>query len=299
MVYVFALSAGLCYALASVFQHRVAAAQPAEMSLRPRLLLELVKRPMWLFGITLDIGAYLLEAAALAVGSIVVVQPLLVSGLLFALPLSAIGGRRRPGRPEWIAALAVTVGIAVFVTVGAPEGGSSHAPLWGWAIVFAGCGSLALGAIFLTRNAPPHYRALGLAFATGACYACTAALTKSVVDILGDHGVGGAISSWELYVLLAISVAGLLLNQSAFQAGHLAASLPALAVTNPVLSSIIGITLFGEQLGATGPLAVGVTLVAVLVMIGGTIALARSPLVTGEDADEGEGAHPAITPAAP
>jgi drug/metabolite transporter (DMT)-like permease len=198
VVYVFALSAGLCYALASVFQHHVAAAQPSEMSLRPRLLLELVKRPMWLFGIVLDVGAYLLEAAALAVGSIVVVQPLLVSGLLFALPLSAIGGRRRPGRTEWVAAVAVTVGIATFVTVGAPEGGSSHAPLWGWAIVFAACGTIAVTAIVATRNSAPHYRALGLAFATGACYACTAALTKSVVDILGDHGVGGALSSWEL-----------------------------------------------------------------------------------------------------
>jgi drug/metabolite transporter (DMT)-like permease len=295
MVYVFALGAGLCYALASVLQHRVAAAQPSEMSLRPRLLLELVKRPLWLLGIALDVGAYLLEAAALAVGTIVVVQPLLVSGLLFALPLSAIGGRRRPGRPEWIAAVAVTAGIATFVTVGAPEGGSSHAPLWGWAIVFTACLSIAGTAIVVTRHAPPHYRALGLAFATGACYACTAALTKSVVDLLGDHGVGGVLGAWETYALAVFSVLGLLLNQSAFQAGHLAASLPALAVTNPVLSSIIGLTLFGEELGATGPVAVGVTLAAVAVMLAGTVALARSPLVTGEE----EHSHPAITPAAP
>jgi drug/metabolite transporter (DMT)-like permease len=295
VVYVFALGAGLCYALASVLQHRVAAAQPSEMSLRPRLLLELVKRPMWLFGVSLDIGAYLLEAAALSVGSIVVVQPLLVSGLLFALPLSALGGRRRPGRPEWTAAAAVTIGIATFVTVGAPSGGSSHAPVWQWAIVFAGCGSIAGFAIVATRHAPPHYRALGLAFATGACYACTAALTKSVVDILGDHGVGGMVGAWETYALAVISVFGLLLNQSAFQAGHLAASLPALAVTNPVLSCIIGLTLFDETLGASGPFELGLTIVAAVVMLLGTIALARSPLVTGEE----DGRHPAITPAVP
>jgi drug/metabolite transporter (DMT)-like permease len=295
MVYVFALGAGLCYALASVLQHEVAAEQPPEMALRPRLLLALVKRPLWLFGIALDVGAYLLEAAALAVGSIVIVQPLLVSGLLFALPLSAIGGRRRPGRVEWVAAIAVTAGIATFVVVGAPEGGSSHAPLWGWAIVFAGCIALAGTAIVVTRRAPPHYRALGLAFATGACYACTAALTKSVVDLLGAHGVGGILTAWETYALAAFSVAGLLLNQSAFQAGHLAASLPALAVTNPVLSCIIGVALFGEHLGATGPLAIGVTALAVVVMLVGTVALARSPLVIGEEGD----VRPATTPAAP
>ncbi len=121
----------------------------------------------------------------------------------------------------------------------------------------------------------------------------TAALTKTVVDVLGDHGVSGVVGAWETYALAIVSVAGLLLNQSAFQAGHLAASLPALTVTNPVLSSIIGVTLFGETLGASGPLAITVTATAVVVMIAGTISLSRSPLVTGEDA------HPAITPAAP
>ena len=121
MVVVFALGAGLCYALASVMQHHVAAQQAPELSLRPRLILELVKRPLWLAGIVLDVGAYLLEAAALSVGSIVVVQPLLVSGLLFALPLSAIGGVGKPGRQEWVAAVALTLGIAVFVTVGSPQ----------------------------------------------------------------------------------------------------------------------------------------------------------------------------------
>ncbi len=293
MVVVLALGAGLCYALASVMQHTVAAQQPPELSLRPRLILELVKRPLWLAGIVLDIGAYLLEAAALSVGSIVVVQPLLVSGLLFALPLSAIGGVGKPGRREWVAAVALTLGIAVFVTVGSPSGGDSQAPIWQWAIVFAICGSIATAAVIFSRGSAPHVRALSLAFATGATYAVTAALTKTVVDTLGDHGVSGVIGAWETYALALVSIAGLILNQSAFQAGHLAASLPALAVTNPVLSSIIGITLFGETLGATGPIAITLTAGAVVVMIAGTISLSRSPLVTGEHA------HPAITPAAP
>lgn len=296
MVYVFALSAGLCYALASVLQHRVAAAQPAKMALRPRLLVELFKRPMWLFGTALDVGAYLFEAAALSVGSIVIVQPLLVSGLLFALPLSAIGGRRKPGRREWTAAVAVTAGIAVFVVVGAPHGGSSSSPLWKWAIVFGVCGSIVAIAIAIavSRTRAPNYRALALAVATGATYAVTAALTKTVVDVLGAQGVDGIFSTWETYALAVVSIAGLLLNQSAFQAGHLAASLPALAVTNPVLSCIIGLALFGEQFGATGLVPVALTAVAVVVMIGGTIALARSPLVTGEGAE-----HPPLTPASP
>ena len=100
-----------------------------------------------------------------------------------------------------------------------------------------------------------------------------------------------------MYALAAFAIGGLILNQSAFHAGHLAASLPALAVTNPVLSSILGITLFEEQLQAHGILQYTVTAAAGVVMLAAVVRLARSPFVAGDG--DGEGGHPAITPAAP
>ena len=296
MAFVFALGAGLCYAIASVFQHKVAAAAPAHMSLRPGLLVELIKHPMWLFGISLDIGAYFLEAAALSVGSIVLVQTLLVSGLLFALPLSAIGRETKPGRSEWLAAAALAAGIAIFLSVGEPIGSSGTATGWEWALGFGFCMAIAAFAVVFTRGAQPHNRALGLAVATGACYACTAALTKQVVDFLAHHSVESLFIHWPVYALAVFSVTGLLLNQSAFNAGHLAASLPALAVTNPILSSFLGIILFEEHLKAHGVLQYVVVAGAVAVMLGGVVRLARSPFVTGEDDAMG---HPPVTPASP
>lgn len=297
MAFVFALSAGLCYAVASVFQHKVAAAAPAHMSLRPGLILEVMRHPIWLFGIALDFGAYFLEAAALANGSVVLVQTLLVSGLLFALPLSAIGRTTRPRSRDWGAALVLAIGIAVFLGVGEPQGGNASATTMEWLLAFGFCLSIVAGAVILTRNARPHNRALGLAVATGACYACTAVLTKQVVDLLDDHTFFEIFGRWPVYALAAFAVAGLILNQSAFHAGHLAASLPALAVTNPLLSSILGIALFEEQLQAHGILQYTITALAVVAMLIAVIQLARSPFVAGEG--EGDGGHPAITPAAP
>jgi drug/metabolite transporter (DMT)-like permease len=296
MAYVFALSAGLCYAIASVFQHKVAQAAPSNLSLSPRLLLEVVRHPIWLFGITLDIGAYFLEAAALANGSIVLVQTLLVSGLLFALPLSAIGREHRPTRHDWFAALAVVLGIVVFLGVGDPSDGHYHATTLDWVIAFSVCGSIIVTMVVVTRHARPHYRALGLAVATGASYALTAALTKQVVHIVERHGFGGLPYHWPTYGLAVFSIVGLILNQSAFNAGHLAASLPALAVTNPILSSILGVALFDESLSAHGILQYTITAAAVVVMLTGVVRLARSPFVAGED---DEPRHPAITPASP
>jgi drug/metabolite transporter (DMT)-like permease len=293
VAYLFALGAGLCYAIASVFQHRVAAAAPKSLSLSPRLLLEVMRHPIWLFGIALDVGAYFLEALALANGSLVLVQTLLVSGLLFALPLSAIGRADRPGRSDWFAAAAVAGGIGVFLAVGDPTDGHGRATALDWVIAFSICGAIIVAMVVATRNALPHYRALGLAVATGASYALTAALTKQVVTIIDLHGVEGLFMRWPVYALAVFSIVGLILNQSAFNAGHLAASLPALAVTNPVLSSILGVALFGESLAAHGILQYAITALAVVVMVGGVIRLARSPFVAGEEG------HPPLTPASP
>ena len=284
MAIALALLAGLSYAGASVLQQRVASEQPPELSLRPALLLALVRRPLWLLGIALDVAAYGFEAGALATGTVVTVAPLLVSGLLFALPLSTIGHGRRVTRHEWFPAIAVTGGLAVFVIVGSPEGDRSTASLGAWIASGAVVTVIAGALVALAVKTAGARRALYLGVATGTVYGFTAILTKATVDQF-DDGVVQVFGHWQVYALLTVSAVGLLLNQSAFQAGHVAASLPAIAVTNPVLSCIFAVTMFDEHLDAHGPLAVTVTAAAIAAMAVGTIALARSPLVTHESVE--------------
>ena len=104
-------------------------------------------------------------------------------------------------------------------------------------------------------------------------------LTKATVDLFGDDfgSIIGIFLHWQPYALAIVSVAGLILNQSAFQAGHVAASLPVISVANPVLSSTFGVVLFGEMLGAHGVFEWTVTVVAIVTMIAGTVLLAQSP----------------------
>ncbi len=279
---VLALSAGLCYALAAVVQQRVAAQQPPELSLSPRLIVALAQRPLWLAGIAVDLGAYCLEAAALGVGSVLVVGPLLASGLLFALPFASFRTGRRVSRREMIPAAFVTVGLAVYVIVGSPGGNSSHASHFAWIIAagFVIISSSIAVAVGL-RSTEPGHRAVCYGLATGIIYSLTAVLTKATVDRL-QPGVWPIFTHWQLYALLIASVVGLILNQSAFQAGHVAASLPVISVTNPVLASIMGVVLFGEHLNAGGTLGWAVSAVAIVAMISGTVWLAHSPLVTEE-----------------
>ncbi|MEX0663588.1 MAG: DMT family transporter [Acidimicrobiia bacterium] len=286
-----ALVGGGCYATAAVLQQRVAVEQPVELALSPRLIGRLVRRPLWLLGIAFDIAAYAFEAAALGVGSVVVVGPVLVSSLLFAIPLATVGKPARVTRRDLSAAVLVVVGLSVFVGVGDPHGSSSVASTTAWIIAGAAIALIAGTAVAFGRRArKASERALLFGLATGTIYALTAVLTKATVDLF-DHGVVDAFSHWQPYVLVTVSIAGLVLNQSAFQAGHLAASLPAISVTNPVLSAMLGVALFDERFGASGVPAVAATVVAVVVMIVGTLRLARSPLVT-----EAHGASAAALP---
>jgi drug/metabolite transporter (DMT)-like permease len=279
---VLALGAGLCYAIAAVVQQRVAAQQPPELSLSLRLIVQLARRPLWLAGIGVDIFAYLMEAAALGVGSVVVVGPLLASGLLFALPFASFRTGRRVTRHEMVPAVMVTAGLALYVVVGAPGGNASHASRLEWLVAATGVALGAGIAVFLGRRAKePGRRAIYYGLATGIVYSLTAVLTKATVDRLGTD-VYPILGHWQLYALLFASVIGLVLNQSAFQAGHVAASLPVISVINPVLSSAMGILLFGEHLDAHGLVASLVAGGAIVAMLVGTCWLARSPLVTEE-----------------
>ncbi|MGY1604751.1 DMT family transporter [Geodermatophilus sp. SYSU D00815] len=269
---VLALVAAALFAVASAVQQRSAAALPDARGLR--LLPALLRSPRWWAGNAADTGGYLAQAAALGLGSLLLVQPLLVTTVLFALPLGARWGGRRLRRADWAWAAVLVAALALFVVTGDPTAGTDTAGWRRWlpawlvlAVVVGGC---LLGAAL--RRGPS--RAVLLAVTTGVAYGLAAALTKGVVDRL-DEGPVAVLTDWTTYALVAALVGGTLVQQSAFQAGPLGASLPAATVGEPVVAALIGITVLGERLDADGA---EWALVAVLVaaMAAATVALARS-----------------------
>ncbi|MGE0300155.1 DMT family transporter [Pseudonocardia sp.] len=286
-----ALLAALLFAIASAVQQNTAAEVPDDVAGGLGLIRVLVRRPWWWIGTLSDVGGYVAQAAALAVGSLVLVQPLLVTTLLFALPLGArwSGRALRPADRAWAVLLAAS--LAVFVAVGEPTAGADRAPLEAWLPTAAVLGAVLVaclvGAAVSKRQRRGTVRAFLLAVATGVLYGITAALTKGVVTEL-DGGILRLLATWETYALAVVAVSGTLLQQSAFQAGDLAASLPAITVGEPVVGVAIGLTVLGEQLQADGvewlviALAVGLAVTA-------TVALARA--TAREAAPSGEGLH--------
>jgi drug/metabolite transporter (DMT)-like permease len=158
---VFALGAAGLYGLGNALEHREVVDTEADGRLHVGLLGRLARRPLWVLGMFGDIGAYGFQAAALAYGSLLVVQPLLVCGLLVALPLNARWTRRRIRRSEWVAA---------FLIEASPSGGTAHAPFGDWVQVGGSIAALIVLAIMGAARTHGHVRAALLGFAAGALF---------------------------------------------------------------------------------------------------------------------------------
>ncbi len=277
-----AVLAALLFAVASVAQRGAAADVPDDAARGGRLVSRLVRSRRWWAGAVGDTAAFAVQAAALGIGSVLLVQPILVTTLLFALPLEArLSGRSvTVERRRWAGALVVA--LALFVIVGRPTAGVDRAPVSHWlpvglvlALAMVAC---VIGA---GRRRGPRRAAL-LAAAAGLAYGLVGALTKSVVALLST-GVVPLLRGWETWALLVAVGVGTLLQQIAFGAGPLSASLPAVTVGEPLGAGLIGLLVLGEHIRATGP-ALVLIVVLVAVMMLATIALARGSTAVADTA---------------
>lgn len=275
MAIIAALGAALLYGLGSVLQQRSAALVGAEQSLKVSLVARLARRPQWLGGIACDLGGYALQFVALALGELVLVQPVLVSSLLFALPLGAAMNHRGLTGREWAGALLVVGGLSSFLVAASPAPGVARASAAAWAVTLPATLVPAGVLVALASKSSGGARAALLGAAAGISYGLTASLTKGVAGAF-DGGLVQGFISWELYVLVVVGLATLVVGQSAFQAGPLSASLPVVSVAEPVVGILIGAFAYGEALAA-GWAARAFEVLGLAAMAGGIVLLTRAP----------------------
>lgn len=277
---VFALLAALFIAISDAVQQRLAYDVSDGRVGAIALFAQLLRNPRWWLGSLVAAVGFALQAAALGLGSVVLVQALFVTSLLFALPISARLGHRKVTRSEWTWAVLLAGGVAVLVTVGEPQEGQSRAPLEIWIWVAATIGPALMLCILLSHLWSGPVRAVLLGIVAGSMWGLFSVLTKGVVDRLGD-GISALLHTPELYAGVLVAIAATMWQQSAFQAGTLTASLPTLTVAEPVVGSVLGIVVLGETL-ETNDVGRFVLVVAVVVMAVATVALARGAAASTE-----------------
>ncbi|MBI3212236.1 MAG: DMT family transporter [Mycobacterium sp.] len=269
-----ALLAALCAAVGIVVRQLATQHVPEEHGMSSVMVSALLRNPMWWAGTGSAVAGYVFQALALSFGSLLLVAPLLVSSLLFALPLSARAAGVRVTRGEWLWAIVLTAGLALFVLVGRPREGHFTPTTAAWLIVAVVCVPLITLCVVGAARTIGTRRAVLLAVAVGVMFALVALLTKLCAHRLETTGLGAMLSTTAPYLLVLVAATGTVLQQSAFHAGALQTSVPTMLVLEPVFAVLLGILVLGEQLTAHGPAVLALP-VAVAAMLAGTIALGR------------------------
>ena len=270
-----ALAGAFCYALAAALQHHEASRATTRGVAHPRLLWQLARRPLWLAGIAatgLGAGLHLL---ALSHGPLTLVQPLGVTGLLFAVPLAAALGHHRVQFRELLAAVVVLAGLAALLGAWPTGAGTQLVgpeAVAGFLVTAAGLAAATAAAAAAITG---HARSLSLAVGAGIAFGSTSALARVLMQLDGHADAGASMALAGAGIAL-LAPAGFLLTQSAYRAGGLAAALATVTVVDPLVAAGGGVLLLHEPFPATPGQAVAAAIGAAVVTVGITV-LARSP----------------------
>jgi hypothetical protein len=279
VVYLLGLAAALINAVASILQRLGVEVAPGESGLDSHLFLRMIRRSVWIFGFVLMLAGFIAQATALHLGSLAVVQPLLVTELVFIVGALWLW-YAMPIQPRDLAAsVAAAAGLACFLVAASPVSGPRMPSDRLWLVVGLVIIALAVVLVVTGLRGPGWWRALWFGAAASVGFALTAALTKTTTDLL-THGWGTLFESWPLYALAVLGLSSFLMMQQAFHVGPFAASQSTLILVNPFASIVIGAVLFGDHLH-TNLAAIVFEVLGLGVMVGGALALSTSPMIVG------------------
>jgi hypothetical protein len=271
---ILSLIAALLFAAASVLQQRGTAGISDADALGASMLGALVRQPVWVLGIVADIAGFCVQAAALAVGSLLLVQPLLVTTLLFALPMAARVAHRRLSEQEWVWSGALVISLVVFVVMGEPTAGREDPSFRAWLPTIVLVIPLVAACVFAASGLPHGTRrSLVLAVAAGVLLGVSAPLTKSAIAGFDDGLVEG-LSRWELWGMALTASLGTFWQQSSYQAGDVQTSLPAVTVLKPLVAMALGLTIYEETL-KIGGIGDVLLIASIVTMVMATVILGR------------------------
>lgn len=267
-----ALGAATLFGLATALQHHQARAVAPSTS--PGLLVTLLRRPLWALGMLADVGAVGLQGLALALGSVSLVQTMLVAGLPLAALISAALHRRRLRRLEVVGMVLCAVGLAVLAPA-LSTAPSTHAPSRVSALVAAAVvGGLSL--LLLAFRSRPRLGPVFAGTAAGAVVGAGAVLLAVTTTRLGRGEP--VLTTWAPYAAAVVGVVGLLVVQVAFQTGELGVPLAALSVVDPVVAGALAVTVLHESAPTSGGRLL-------LLLLGGALAVASVLVLSKDDLD--------------
>jgi drug/metabolite transporter (DMT)-like permease len=222
-----------------------------------------------------------------------IIQPLLVTTVVWALPLGYFLTNQTVTRRHGLGAVMVVVGLAVFTSVGDPAAGNDNAPTSDWISAYLVIAAVCAGLLLFGRRGGPSAKAAVYGTVAGCLYGVSAVLMKPVTEMLHEDGIQAVLENWQLWVLAVTGIVGFYLQQISLAAGRLATSVATTSVANPVVSVFLGALVLQERLDKTPPWHAVVAVGALAFALLGAVIIASAT----EKESDAEAAGPAVQPA--
>lgn len=280
-----AVGAALVFGVTSVAEQRSTKRVKQERTGSPKILLDLVREPLWDIAIVGTIIGFALQVVGLKYAPLAVVEPILVFDLVFAVLIAAY--LRRSADPVMLAGVAACVaGVAGFLVIARPTAGSGSVGLAEAIWLAVGAVAAVTGCLMLGQSSDT-LRPLALALATGICYGLSAFLIKVVTSEASHGGFGHVLTDWPIYALAVAGPVGFVLNQDAFQSGTFIAPVMAIiTASDPLISIALAYALLNEKVSSS-PAAIAGEIICLILMTVGIVLIARhSPQAMKQKATE-------------
>jgi hypothetical protein len=242
----FALAAALANAVHLMTQH-AASVGVSDTQRGWDLVTFLIRQPLWLLGWLAAAGGFAFQAIALHSGQLSIVQPLLVTELVFALVLRRFWVHQHIAKRAWTAAVVTCVALTVFLTSAQPHGGAQQPDMADWVSALIVFGGIVAVLAVIARWGSPVRRAALYASAASITWALMAAFIKATTNVLVASGPLGVLTHWPIYALVASGVLGSVLQQAALQVGPLSVSQPLIVIVDPAVAIVLSVWIFDER----------------------------------------------------
>jgi len=273
------LLAATCNALSSVLERLATSKQFGRQLLSRRQAWANFTSRLFVVGIVLQIAGFAAQAMALSKAPLIVVEPLLTTDLIFLLLIIHFPLKVKVKARDWWAVAFMCVGMSGLFLAANPRSGHLRYSLLPWLLTVCLAASLAAAGLLVVKTATsPQRRAAAAALAAALSFALNAAFTKLALNQWQQQGLGTVFSSWPLYALIVSGITSLYLMQTAYSTGPLAVSQPIMEVTEPTISVLIGMLIFGDSVSHS-PAALAAELASISLVMFGIIRLASSPQI--------------------
>jgi drug/metabolite transporter (DMT)-like permease len=290
---ILAILAAMSFALAATLWQKATVAAGIEVG-KPQGFAGLLTNGVWLLGLGAQILGVLLQAAALDRGRVAIIQPLLVTTVIWAMPLGYFLTNQTITRRHIAGAAIVVVGLAVFASVGDPAGGLDNAPTRDWMAAFLVLAAVCICLLLFGGRGGLSARAAVFGATAGILYGVSATLMKPVVENLHENGFAAVLESWELWVMAVTGLVGFYLQQISLATGRLVTSVATVSVANPVVSVLLGVLVLQERLDQPPAWHAVVAVGGLACALVGAVVVASA---SEKDSEPEPAARPAVQPA--